>query len=280
MSDKVIVTVGVGGMGEAITRRVGSGARVLLADYDQELLARVHADLEGDGYDVTTAVVDVSSHASVADLAQVAAGLGPVTQLIHTAGVSAAKSSAAAILAVDLAGVAYSVEEFGKVIAPGGSGIVIASMAGTLGEPQLTPEREKALRVIPADDLLSLPFLNSDLVEFPTHAYVVSKRANQLRMAAAALDWGRRGARINSISPGIISTPQGRDELAGEAGASMRAMIDGSPAGRMGTPGDIAAAAAFLLGPDAAFITGTDLLVDGGAVAAIRLSAARSAHRG
>ncbi|MFC5748977.1 SDR family oxidoreductase [Actinomadura rugatobispora] len=273
MPDEVIVTVGVGGMGSAITRRVASGSRVLLADYDQELLARVHAELEGDGYQVTSAVVDVSSHGSVTDLAQSAADLGPVSHLIHTAGLSAAKSGAAAILKVDLAGVAFSVEEFGKVIAPGGSGVVIASMAGTLAAPRLTPEMERALTLTRADELLSLPFLNSDLVRAPTDAYLVSKRANQLRMAAAALAWGRRGARINSISPGIISTPQGRDELAGDSGASMRRMIDGSPAGRMGTSGDIAAAAAFLLGPDADFITGTDLLIDGGAAAAIRLGA-------
>jgi NAD(P)-dependent dehydrogenase (short-subunit alcohol dehydrogenase family) len=273
MSRKVLVTIGVGGMGQAITRRVASGFRVLLADYDEELLARVHAALETDGYDVTSTVADVSSHASVAGLAQAAATLGPVTHLIHTAGVSAAKSDAATILRVDLAGVAFSVEEFGKVMAPGGSGIVIASMAGTLTASQLTPDMERALSITPADELLSLPFLRPSVVRVATDAYVVSKRANQLRMAPAALAWGRRGARINSISPGIISTPQGHDELAGASGDSMRAMIDGSPAGRMGTPGDIAAAAAFLLSQDADFITGTDLLVDGGAVAGIRLAA-------
>src|SRR5215472_3085948 len=122
MSSSVTVTIGVGGMGQAITRRVGSGARLLLADYDKELLGQAHAALEDDGYDVTAAVVDVSDHTAVAGLAEAAAALGPVTRLIHTAGLSPAKSGAAAILAVDLAGVAYSVEEFGKVIAPGGAG--------------------------------------------------------------------------------------------------------------------------------------------------------------
>lgn len=273
MAGNVIVVVGVGGMGQAITRRVASGARVLLADYDAELLARVHTALDGDGYDVTSAAVDVSSHESVAELARTAAELGPVTHLVHTAGLSAAKSGSAAILAVDLAGVAFSVEEFGKVIAPGGSGVVIASMAGTLAAPQLTPAMEQALRDTPADELLDLPFLGFDLVKVPTNAYSVSTRANQLRMAAAAVAWGRRGARINSISPGIIATPQGRDELDGESGDSMRRMIAGSPRQRMGTSGDIAAAAAFLLSPDADFVTGTDLLVDGGATAALALGA-------
>jgi NAD(P)-dependent dehydrogenase (short-subunit alcohol dehydrogenase family) len=106
-----------------------------------------------------------------------------------------------------------------------------------------------------------------------TGAYSLAKRGNQLRMAAAALAWGRRGARINSISPGIIATRQGRDELAGQSGDSMRAMTAASARNRMGTPGDIAAAAAFLLSPDADFITGTDLLVDGGVTAAFRIGA-------
>lgn len=270
MSDNVIVTVGVGGMGQAIIRRVAAGARILLADYDKDLLARVHAMLQQEGYDVTSTVVDVSSHASVTDLAGAAAELGSVTHLVHTAGVSAAKSSTAAILAVDLAGVAFSVDEFGKVIAPGGSAVVIASMAGTLAAPQLTDEMERALRTTPADELLALPFVDADVLA-PTHAYAIAKRANQLRMAPAALAWAQRDARINSISPGVIATPQGHDELAGDSGDSVRTIIERSPRNRIGTPGDIAAAAAFLLGPDADFITGTDLLVDGGSVAEIGL---------
>jgi NAD(P)-dependent dehydrogenase (short-subunit alcohol dehydrogenase family) len=273
MSSNVTVTVGVGGMGQAITCRVGAGARVLLADYDKDLLSQAHAALEDDGYDVTSAVVDVSDHAAVAGLAEAAAGLGPVTRLIHTAGLSPAKSGAAAILAVDLAGVAYSVEEFGKVVAPGGAGVVIASMAGWLGASALTREMEHALTVTPADDLLDLPFLSPEVMQNAAGAYTLAKRGNQLRMAAAALAWGQRGARINSISPGIIATRQGRDELAGESGAGMRAMIAASARQRVGTPGDIAAAAAFLLSSDADFITGTDLLVDGGVTAAFRLGA-------
>lgn len=271
MSTKVIVTVGAGGMGQAITRRVAPGSSVLLADFDEELLARVHGELENEGHDVTSIVVDVSSHTSVGDLARTATELGDVTHLIHTAGVSAAKSDTSAILAVDLAGVAYCVEEFGKVIAPGGSGVVIASMAGTLASPRLTLDMERALTITPPGELLSLPFLAVDALQPPTRAYAISKRANQLRMAAAALDWGRRGARINSISPGVISTPQSHDELLGDSAESIREIISRSPRRRIGTPGDIAAAAAFLLGPDADFITGTDLLVDGGSIAEMRL---------
>ncbi|MFW0796767.1 SDR family oxidoreductase [Gordonia sp. CPCC 205515] len=268
MTTNIIVTVGVGGMGQAITRRVGSGARIVLADHDPDLLAHTHEAMADDGYDVTPMAVDVSSAESVRNLARAAADLGPVRHLVHTAGVSAAKSDTSSILAVDLLGVALSVEEFGEVIAPGGSGVVIASMAGTLAAPSVSSEMEQALRVTPPDELLSLPFLDSDALPSAPYAYAIAKRANQLRTAAAAVRWGARGARINSISPGIISTRQGRDELAGESGSSMRGMLDASPRRRLGTPGDIAAAAAFLLGPDADFITGTDLLVDGGVVAA------------
>ncbi|WP_447949568.1 SDR family oxidoreductase [Microbacterium aurum] len=269
MSD-VLVVIGAGGMGEAIARRSGTGRTVLLADYDPAVLERVRSRMEGDGYQIVPATVDVSSHASVADLAQQAAALGDVRQVAHTAGVSAATATPEAILAVDLAGVAYSLEEFGMVIASGGAGVYIASMAGTLAAPYLPGEVEQILTETPADDLLTAPFVSTIARDQPAQAYGIAKRANQLRTQAASHQWGRRGARVNSISPGVISTPMGRAELDGEAGAFMRLMIENSALGRLGTPGDIAAAAGFLLGPDSAFISGTDLLVDGGVVAAIR----------
>jgi len=160
-------------------------------------------------------------------------------------------------------------EEFGRVIAVEGAGIVISSMAGHLAPP-LAAEQEKALAHTPADELLRLPVASPDNVTDPRVAYGIAKRANRLRVQAASVAWGQRGARINSVSPGIISTPMGQQELASEAGQGMRAMIDASAAGRLGTPDDIAAAVAFLLGPESTFITGTDLLVDGGVVAALR----------
>ena len=164
-------------------------------------------------------------------------------------------------------------DEFGAVIAQGGAGVVIASMAGTMAAGQLPPEGEGALALTPADQLPSLPFLSSAAVPNPGAAYGIAKRANQLRVQAASLTWGKRGARVNSISPGVISTPIGQAELSGESGAMMQGMIDVSGTGRIGTPSDIAEAAAFLLGPSASFITGTDLLVDGGVIAAVRSGA-------
>ena len=273
MGSDVLVVVGVGGMGEAIARRQGAGRQVVLADFSAETLERVAALLRGEGYAVTALQVDVSDHASVAELADAAAALGPVTQVAHTAGLSPVQASVEAILRVDLAGVAFALEEFGRVVAPGGSGVVVASMAGSMAVGRFPAEMEGALALTPADDLLSLPYLQSAAVPDPGAAYGIAKRANQVRVQAASLDWGRRGARVNSISPGVISTPMGQQELSGESGAFMRAMVDASGTKRLGTPADIASATAFLLGPESTFVTGTDLLVDGGVIAALRSGA-------
>lgn len=265
----VLVVIGTGGMGEAIARRSGSGQQVLLADFDESALERVGTALTGDGFAVTTQQVDVSSRDSVAALAAAADDMGPVRGVVHTAGLSPQQAPTEAVLKVDLYGVAVSLEEFAEVVAPGGAGVVIASMAGSMAVGRFPAEMETALASTPADELLALPFLQDDALPDPGSAYSIAKRANQLRVQAASADWGARGARVNSISPGVISTPMGQLELASESGTGMRTMIDSSGTGRVGTPTDIAGAAAFLLGPDATFITGTDLLVDGGVVAAV-----------
>jgi NAD(P)-dependent dehydrogenase (short-subunit alcohol dehydrogenase family) len=160
-------------------------------------------------------------------------------------------------------------EHFAEVITPGGAGVVIASMAGHL-LPPLTAEQRNAIASTHPDDLLALPFLNPDVVTDPGWAYAIAKQAAIVRVGAAALAWGRRNARINSISPGTIATPMGYEELASPHGDGIRAMVTSSPLKRMGTPDEIAAASAFLLGSDAAFITGTDLLVDGGVTASVQ----------
>lgn len=269
MSREVLVVIGTGGMGRAIARRSGSGRKVLLADFNEPALAAVADELRGDGYDVTSRAVDVGDRDSVLELAQAAADLGPVGHIAHTAGLSPAQASSEAILRVDLLGTALVLEAFGQVVSPGGAAVVVASMAGHMASG-LDAASERALAATPAQDLMDLPFLVPIATGDPGPAYSIAKRANLLRVQSAAASWGKRGARVNSISPGVISTAMGRQELDGESGDQMRAMIAMSGTGRPGTPDDIAAAAAFLLGPNADFITGTDLLVDGGVVAAVR----------
>lgn len=267
MSHDVLVITGAGGIGQAIARRQGPGKPILFGDISEENLAAAAAALEDLGHTVHTQPVDVSSRESVHALAQRAAELGDVVQVVHTAGVSPVQAPAATVLAVDLLGTALVLEEFGRVIAPGGAGVVISSMAGHMFPP-LDPEQEHALAFTPTDELLDLPFLNPE--EMGGAAYGYAKRGNHLRVQAESLTWGERGARLNAISPGIIITPLARDEMTGPGAEGYRRMIETSATGRVGTPDEVAAAAAFLLGPEAGFITGTDLLQDGGVIAALR----------
>lgn len=265
----VCVVIGVGGMGAAVARRVGPGRSLLLADIDAEALRHSADQLLDEGHRVTTAEVDVTSRSSVVELAAVAAAAGPVTSVVHTAGLSPEQATVSAILAVDLLGVALTLDAFGTVIEQGGSGVVIASMAAHLNTP-LAADVEFQLATAPVDNLLALQPSDPNRFNGPGEAYAYAKRVNQLCVARAATAWGSRGARINSISPGIISTAMGRQELAGESGGAMRAMIDGSGSQRIGTAEDIAGVVDFLLSPAANFVTGTDILVDGGVTAAFR----------
>jgi len=264
---EVVVVIGAGSIGQAIARRVGAGRHLLLADRHGEAAdetARTFADA---GFEATAAEVDVTSPESVTSLARRAAGLGDVARLIHAAGVSPSQAPPQTILRVDLYGTALVLEELGRVIASGGSGVVIASQSGHV-LPALTAEQERQLATTPVDELMSLPMLQPDTVLDPLYAYQLAKRGNALRVRAEAVRWAQRGARINAISPGVIVTPMSRDELRAPGGAAFRAMIETSPAGRAGTPDEVATVGALLLGPDGAFITGSDVLMDGGLTAA------------
>ena len=269
MAKDVIVVIGSGGIGQAIARRQGFGKTVLLADTNAETLSRAAAEMSGASYSVVTQPVDVTSRASVRALAEAAAALGQVMQVVNTAGLSPNMAPVKKLLEVDLYGSAVVFEEFGKVIAPGGAGLIISSMAGHMMR-QLPAEDEKQLAQVPADDLLALPCLQEQAIPNTLVAYMVAKRANFLRVQAEAVKWGERGARVNAISPGIIVTPLAAHELNSEIGPIYRAMVEASPSKRMAPPEEIAIAASFLLGPDAGFITGSDLLIDGGVIAAMR----------
>jgi NAD(P)-dependent dehydrogenase (short-subunit alcohol dehydrogenase family) len=264
--DEVVVVIGAGSIGQAIARRVGAGKHILLADLNEQTAAAGAEVLRDAGFETSTTSVDVSNRGSVTALLETVTGLGEVTRLIHAAGVSPSQASPETILRVDLYGTALVLEEFGKIIGNGGSGLVIASQSGHRLHA-LTAEEDKALATTPVEELLSLPMLQPDQVTDPLNAYQLSKRGNVLRVMAEAVTWGRRGARVNAISPGIIITPLARDELTGPRGEGYRNMLSGSPARRAGTPDEVATVAALLMSSDGAFITGSDFLMDGGVTA-------------
>ena len=263
----VIVVIGAGSIGQAIARRVSAGKHVVLGDVrddNADAAARILSDA---GFDVSTAAVDVSSRASVRSLVEKATGIGEIAGVIHAAGVSPSQTSPETILKVDLYDTALVLEEFGNVIARGGASVVIASQSGHR-LPPLSVEQNKAPATTPVEALLQLPMLQPNQVKDALYAYQISKRGNSLRVMAEAVRWGTRGARINTISPGIIITPLANDELRGPRGAGYRRMIEISAAGRAGTPDEVGTVGALLMGPDGAFITGSDVLMDGGVTAA------------
>jgi NAD(P)-dependent dehydrogenase (short-subunit alcohol dehydrogenase family) len=265
--EQILVVIGSGSIGQAIARRLGAGKHILLADIRQENNDATAKILIEAGFTVSTTIVDIASRESVQQLVETAETMGSVTGLILAAGVSPSQASPDTILKVDLYGTALVIEQFGAVIEEGGSGVVIASQSGHR-LPSLLAEQDKALATTPTEELVSLPFLQPDQVHDSLHAYQLSKRGNSLRVKAAAVSWGKRGARINTISPGIIITPLAKEELAGPRGDSYRRMLSISPAGRAGTPDEVANVAALLMGPDGAFITGSDFLMDGGVTSA------------
>jgi NAD(P)-dependent dehydrogenase (short-subunit alcohol dehydrogenase family) len=262
----VIVITGIGGMGLACARRIGTGHRLVLADFNADQLA-AGAALAADGYEVLPQVMDVADPDSVAALAGAVQQAGRLRALLHTAGLSPSMASAERIYAVDLLGTALVLDAFLPLAVDGTVAVMIASMAGQLAP--LPPELERRLATVPTDQLAD--FIKERHADEPGQAYGIAKRGNQLRVQAAAADWSARGARVVSLSPGITATPMGRLELQDPRTAQLRTM---SRVHRLGTPDDIAAAVEWLISPAASFINGTDLLIDGGAVATMRWNAA------
>ena len=266
---EVVVVTGAGGMGEGSARRLGGGRTVVLADVSDEQLQGVAESLDSDGYDTHLVRTDVSSERDVYELARVASDLGVIRAVVHTAGVSPVQATSEQIVAVDVIGTALVLDAFEPHVVPGTVAVCIASMAGTMTE--LAPDVLQLLAATPTAELRALPMLDPAAMD-PGSAYGIAKRANQARVQAASVAWGRRGGRVVSISPGVIATTMGQAELAGPFGDVMRDMIKMSSTQRIGTADDIAAVVEFLCSPGASFITGTDILVDGGVIAALRTS--------
>ena len=264
----VIALLGAGSMGTAIVRRIAAGKKILLGDISEKNLEKVSHEFRYSGYDVETMIVNALEKDSVEAFAQKAASLGPVMTFIDTAGASPNQAKPEHIIALDMVGTGYAVDAFGQVMAPGGAGLIISSQTGYMYP--IPYETEQEILNTPTEKLAELPIVKDVAMQNSGWAYMIAKRVNPLQaMKAAATAWKARRARINTLSPGIIVTPLAYDEFAA-AGEGYQRMIDASAAERSGTSDEIAEAGAFLLGEHAGFITGTDLLIDGGTIAAIR----------
>ena len=266
MKKDVMILAGAGQIGMAIARRMGYGKKIIVGDKKAENARMAAETMNGAGFDALPVEMDLSSRPSVLSMIAEAQKHGEITMLVNAAGVSPSQASVEAILKVDLYGTAVLLEEVGNVIAPGGVGVTISSQSGHRMK-QLTPEEDEQLACTPAEELLSLAILQPEYIRDTLHAYQLAKRCNEKRVMAESVKWGRRGARINSISPGIIVTPLALDELNGPRGDFYRNMFAKCPAGRPGTADEVANVAELLMSDRGAFITGADFLIDGGATA-------------
>ena len=264
MKKQVSVLLGAGSIGQAIIRRVSAGKHIVLADYNLDNAQRAALTLENAGYECSTIKCDLGSKEDILALVEYATGKGEVMNVVNAAGVSPSQAPVAEILRVDLYGTSVLIEEFGKVIGEGGSCVVISSQSGHR-LPALPQEQNDALAMTATEKLLDLQFLRA--IDDTLKAYQYSKRCNVLRVMAEATRWGRRGATINSISPGIIITPLANDELHGPRKDGYLKMIEGMPARRAGTPDEVGDLAEFLMSSRGRFISGADLLIDGGCTA-------------
>lgn len=265
MKDVVLLT-GAGQIGMAIARRIGYGKKIVVGDKKIENAEAICKIMTDAGFDCTPFVADISSRESIRGIITECQKYGEIAYLVNAAGVSPSQAPVEAILKVDLYGTAALLEEVGKVIKTGGVGVTISSQSGHRMK-QLTPEEDELLATTPTEELLQLEILRSENIRDTLHAYQMAKRCNEKRVMFEAVRWGTRGARINSISPGIIVTPLAIDEFNGIRGDFYKNMFAKCPAHRPGTADEVANVAELLLGDKGAFITGADFLIDGGATA-------------
>lgn len=266
MKKDVMILTGAGQIGMAIARRMGYGMKIVIGDKRMENAEAIAGILNNAGFDAVPLEMDLSSRPSIIELIHAAQQYGEISMLVNAAGVSPSQASIETILKVDLYGTAVLLEEVGKVIKAGGAGVTISSQSGHR-LPALGAEADKQLACTPTEELLDLDILHPRNIRDTLHAYQLAKRCNVKRIMAEAIRWGKRGARINSISPGIIVTPLAIDEFNGPRGDFYKNMFAHCPAGRPGTADEVANVAELLMSNRGAFITGSDFLVDGGATA-------------
>lgn len=260
----VMVLTGAGQIGMAIARRIGYGMKIVIGDKKLENAQTIAKIMNDAGFDMVPVKMDLSSRESIIDFIAEAEKYGEISMLVNAAGVSPSQAAIKEILEVDLYGTAVLLEEVGKVIKKGGAGVTISSQSGWR-MPALTADEDELLATAPTEELLKLPMLQPENIRDTLHAYQMAKRCNEKRVMAEAVKWGRRGARINDIAPGIIVTPLAIDEFNGLQGDFYRNMFANCPAGRPGTADEVANVAELLMSDKGAFITGSTFLIDGGA---------------
>ena len=264
MARDVIVITGVGGIGSACARRIGSGFRLLVGDFAVDKMEAGAGALAREGHEVVARQVDVSDRQSVEDFARVANEMGRLRTIVHTAGVSPMMASSENIIRVDLLGTEHVLDAFQPMVSENAVCVCLASMAAYVAG--LDASVERAIATCPAEELLDAIGVPLDTLS-PQVAYCIAKRGVHLRVEHAATAWGRRGARVVSISPAIALTAMGRIET--EAQPQIEKAMMAAPIPRFATADEIAGAIEWLASPSASFVTGCDLRIDGGAIAAI-----------
>lgn len=260
----VMIVTGAGQISMAIARRMGYGKKIVMGDKNIQNAKAIAEIMNNAGFDVEPVEMDLSSRKSIKELIEKAQEYGEIKMLVNGAGVSPSQAQIEAILKVDLYGTAVLLEETGKVIAEGGVGVTISSQSGWR-MPQLTAAEDEALAITPTEELLQLDILKPENIKDTLHAYQLAKRCNEKRVMAQSVEWGKRGARLNAIAPGIIVTPLAIDEFNGPRGDFYKNMFAKCPAGRPGTADEVANVAELLMSDKGAFITGSTFLIDGGA---------------
>lgn len=263
---KIMLLVGAGQIGMAIARRVGTGMKIIVGDKKVENAENIATILNNAGFDAFPMETDLSDRTSIQSMIAKGQEYGKITMLVNAAGVSPSQAPIEAILKVDLYGTAVLLEEVGKVIADGGVGVTISSQSGWR-MPALTTQQDRQLATAPTEELLMLDFLQPENIRDTLHAYQLAKRCNEKRVMAQSVEWGKHGARLNAIAPGIIVTPLAIDEFNGIRGDFYKNMFAKCPAGRPGTADEVANVAELLMSDKGAFITGSTFLIDGGATA-------------
>ena len=266
MHKDVMLVTGAGQISMAIARRMGHGKKIVIGDKKMENAKAIAEIMNDAGFDVTPVEMDLSSRESIKNIVAKAQEYGEIKMMVNGAGVSPSQAPIEAILKVDLYGTAVLLEEVGNVIAPGGVGITISSQSGWR-MPALTPEQDEQLAIAPTEELLQLELLQPENIRDTLHAYQLAKRCNEKRVMAQSVEWGKHGARLNAIAPGIIVTPLAIDEFNGPRGEFYKNMFAKCPAGRPGTADEVANVAELLMSDKGAFITGSTFLIDGGATA-------------